>query len=159
MEQHSLLDHLNEHHLLVLHYNYLPRINRMNRSLKEFVSSWNNHPIRTTGHKSPQQLFTAGALLLQHSSLSALAIFESVDTDYGNDPDGPVPVDEEDDNAITIPQTTLLFSDADYSLLQQRIDPNGQTDNYGIDLYEQTLILISTLRHYKVTVCIFKTFQ
>ena len=48
----------------------------------------------------------------------------------------PVHVDEEDDNAITIPQTTLVFNDADYSLLQQRIDPNGQTDNYGIAFYE-----------------------
>ena len=53
-------------------------------------------------------------------------------------------MDEEDDNAITIPQTTLVFSDADYSLLQQKINSNGQTDNYNIDLYEQTLMLIST---------------
>ena len=141
MEQHSLLEHLNEYHLWALHYIYLPRINR---SLKEFVNSWNNHPIRTASHKSPQQLFTAGALLLQHSNLSALDFFENIDNNYGIDPDGPVSVDDTEDDVITIPQTTLKFSEADYSFLQQNIDPNGPTDNYGIDLYEQTLSLIST---------------
>ena len=93
MEQHSILDHLNEHHLWALHYVYLPRINR---SPREFVNSWNNHPIRTVNHKSPQQLFTAGALLLQHSGLTAMDFFETVEDNYGVDPDGPNAVDDED---------------------------------------------------------------
>ena len=57
-------------------------------SLLEFV---NSHPIRTAAHKSPQQLFTAGCLLLQNSQIYALDIFHSVDT-YGTDSDGPVPL-------------------------------------------------------------------
>lgn len=138
LEHHSLLDPLNEHHLWALHYIFIPRINR---SLQEFVNSWNNHPLRTAGHKSPQQLFTAGALLLQNSQIAALDFFDSVDESYGIDPDGPIPVSEE---GIIIPQTTLRFSEGDMQLLQQHVHPCGVSDNYGIDLYEQTLHFISS---------------
>ena len=91
MEHHGILDHLNEYHLWALHYVFIPRINR---ACGEFVNSWNNHSIRTVGHKSPQQLFTAGALL-QHSQLIALDLFDSVDSDDGTDPDGPILAAEE----------------------------------------------------------------
>ena len=72
MEHHGLLDHLNELHLWALQYVYIPRINR---SLEEFTNSWNNHPIRTAQHKSPLQLFVAGAVLLQNSDLEGLDFF------------------------------------------------------------------------------------
>ena len=41
LEEMDLLDPLNNVHLWALHYVYLRRINR---SLDEFVLSWNNHP-------------------------------------------------------------------------------------------------------------------
>ena len=139
LEHHSLLDHLNEHHLWALHYIFVPRINH---SLCEFVNSWNNHSIRTAAHKSPLKLFTAGCLLLQNSGISALDFFHSVDEMYGVDPDGPIPLS---DQSVLVPQTQLKFSDSDIQLLKQRVDPCGITENYGIDLYELTLQFISTL--------------
>ena len=72
LEHHARLDHLNEYNLWALHYIFIPRINR---ALQEFTNSWNNHPLRTAGHKSPQQLFTAGSLLLQNSEIAALDFF------------------------------------------------------------------------------------
>ena len=69
MEQTDLLDPLNEQHLYTLHYVFIPRINR---ALAEFVKALNHHPIRTAHSKSPHQLFTAGAILLQHSNLVAM---------------------------------------------------------------------------------------
>lgn len=142
LEQHGILDHLNEHHLWALHYVFLPRINQ---SLKEFVNSWNSHPIRTANHKSPQQLFIAGALVLQQSGLTAMDFFETIDEDYGIDPDGPTAPDlDEDQNGIIIPQTTLKFSDADTALLHQSVDPLAPSQDFGIDLYEQTVALITT---------------
>ena len=66
LEQIDLLDPLSNLHLWALHYVYLRRINR---SLDEFVLSWNNHPIRSACHKTPQQLYTAGCLLLQTSNI------------------------------------------------------------------------------------------
>ena len=71
LEQHDLLSHLNEHHLWALHYVFIPRINR---GLKDFVNGWNNHPVSTASHKSPQQLFTAGCLLLQKRSNSSFRL-------------------------------------------------------------------------------------
>ena len=86
LEHHGLLDPINELHLWALHYVFIPRINR---SLQEFLNGWNHHPLRTASHKSPQQLFTAGAMLLQNSQIAALDFFHSVDESYGIDPDGP----------------------------------------------------------------------
>ena len=142
MEQNNLLDHLNEIHLWALHYIFIPRINK---ALQEFVRRWNNYPLRTAGHKSPQQLFTAGALLLKNSQLSALDFFHQVDPDYGVDPDGPLPVSDDDVEGVSVPETSLRLSDADMTIIRQNIvDPFGHSDNYGVDLYEQTVAFIST---------------
>ncbi len=139
MEHHGILDHLNEHHLWVLHYVFIPRINK---ALKEFVNSWNNHPIRTAGHKSPQQLFTAGALLLRNSQLAALDFFGSVDDEYGIDPEGPLSSQE---SSVSVPESRLNFSDSDISTLQANVNPFVASENFGIDLYEMALTLISNL--------------
>lgn len=141
MEHHNLLIPLNEYHLWALHYVFLPRISR---SLNEFRNSWNNHPMRTSNHKSPLQLFTAGLLLLQNSQLSAMDFFEDVDETYGIDPQGPISV-ASDTSGIEIPQNTLRFSEQDIYILKQTIDPCAPSDNYGIDLYEHTLQYISNL--------------
>ena len=99
LEQHNLLDPVNERHLYALHYIFLPRINR---SLKGFLMSWNHHRIRTAHHKSPHQLFVAGLLLLRHSNLTALDFFDSVDDSYGVDHDGPEAHDEE--GTVVVPE-------------------------------------------------------
>ena len=89
MEQVDLLDCLNETHLYSLHYNvFIPRINQ---ALALFIGGWNHHSIRTAHRKSPHQLFTTGALLLQHSGLAALDFFENVEEECGIDMEGPIP--------------------------------------------------------------------
>lgn len=89
-------------------------------------------------------MFTAGALLLQNSQLDALDFFENVDADYGIDPDGPVPFGGEE-NGVIVPDTSLRFSDGDLETLHHNIDPCSTSENYGMDLYEQTLQYITTL--------------
>ena len=66
------------------------------------------------------------------------------DNDYGVDSDGPISTDDDDFNRIKTPQTILKFSEADNTLLQQTVDSLAPSDNYGIDLNEQTLPLITT---------------
>ena len=100
--------------------------------------------MRTANHKSPIQLFTAGLLLLQNSNLSAMDFFEDVNESYGIDPQGPVSV-ASDRSGVEIPQNTLHFSERDIYMLKQTVDPCAASDNYGIDLYEQTLEYISNL--------------
>ena len=139
LEHHGILDPLNEHHLWALHYVFVPRINR---ALEEFVNSWNHHSIRTAGHQSPHQLFTAGCLLLQHSQLAALDFFDVADEDYGLDHDGPLPT-ADDGVGIQVPNVSIQFSATDIDNLLRNIDPCGPSDTFGIEIYEQTLNYIS----------------
>lgn len=138
LEQYDLLDPLNNLHLWALHYIYLPRINR---SLSEFIHSWNNHPIRTASHKTPHQLYTAGVLLLRRCNLEALDHACDVDSDYGVDPEDIAMA--QDDGTITVPENPLKFSDVDVHMLKTVVEPLRVSNNYGIDLYEHTLQLIS----------------
>ena len=137
LEQQDLLNPLNDLNLWALHYIFLPRINRC---LVEFIHSWNNHPIRTACHKTPQQLFTAGSLVLQTSNVDAFDYAEAVDSNYGLDPDITVIPNE----AVVVPENPIKFSESDIQALKIAIDPLGVSDNHGIDIYEQTLQLIST---------------
>ena len=133
MENHDLLDPLNEKHLYALHYTFIPRINR---ALSEFRCGWNNHPLRTSHHKSPYQLFTAGALLLQHSGLPALDFSKAVEEEYGIDRDGLIPLP---DGSVVIPEIDIQVGENELLRLQQTIDPLGPSDEYGIDIYSQVL--------------------
>ncbi len=69
LEYQGVLDLLNEYHWFALHYVYILRINR---SLKQFDDSWNNHSLRAEHGHSPHQLFVAGSLSLQRSDAVAL---------------------------------------------------------------------------------------
>ena len=138
LEQLGLLDPLNDLHLWALHFVYLPRINQ---SLNEFILSWNNYPIRSASHKSPQQLYTAGCLLLQNSDTDALDSGEYVDDSYGIDPNF---VSSNSTAAIEVPSNSVKFSESDMRALKLNVNPLGTSDNYGIDFYEHTLQCIST---------------
>ncbi len=138
MEQQDILDPLSHLNLWALQYVYLPRINR---SLTEFIHSWNNHSIRTASHKTPQQLYTADRLLLQNSDMEALDYIEAVDSNYGIGP-GIVATSDE---GVVVPENPIKFSDTDMQALKLAVNPLGVSENFGIDLYEQTLeIIIST---------------
>ena len=139
MEQNDLLHPLEEKDLFALHYIYIPRINR---ALTSFTAGWNNHSIRTAQNKSPYMLFSAGMLLLRHSGLTALDFFENVDLNYGIDDDGPISAIG---SSLSVPQISYEFSDADFALLQQTVDPLAPSHDYGIDLYEQTLLFLDNL--------------
>ena len=141
MESHDLLDPLNEQHLYALRYVFIPRINC---ALSEFIQGWNHHPIRTTHNKSPQQLFTAGGLLLQHSGLAALDFFNTVDATYGIDDDGPIPLDK---SSVVVPEISFHLSREDFTHLQQVVNPVVASEDFGVDLYEQTLQFIRSLPH------------
>ncbi len=125
LEEFGLLDPLNERHLYSLHFVFIPRINK---SLMEFQNAWNHHRIRTAGHKSPYQLFTAGLLLLQHSQLTAFDFFDYVDDLYGVDRDGPEGNDE--DGTVFVPQLNFQLTPENLQRLSVAIDPLSPSSNY-----------------------------
>jgi len=64
-------------------------------------------------------LFTAGALLLQNSQFHHLTSFHQIDSDYGIDHDGPLPATDDDSDAegVSVPETSLRFSDSDMTVI------------------------------------------
>ena len=130
------IDPVNESHLFALHYIYIPRLNK---SLESFMKSWNNHSIQTEHGHSPNQLFTAGALLSQGSTSSELFSNDVVvdERTYGVEEEGLSGVHDESDTVI--PESRVTFSRQHEQSLQRAINPLSDSENYGIELYQQTL--------------------
>ena len=63
-QHNGVLDPVNEKHLFALHYIYLPLINR---TLEQFMETWNSHPIWTCGNMSPRQIWMVGFYRLEFS--------------------------------------------------------------------------------------------
>ena len=144
MEESGLLQRNNSLHKFVLHYIFIPRINK---ALQSFAAAWNHHPMRTERHWSPFQMWTNGVLDMRNHSLVGISdIAESGgDVDdlqwYGYDPFAPTPSDdglstvEVEDVNNDLPTDTL-------TLLRQNIDPLQHSDSFGIDLFQNGLLLL-----------------
>ena len=136
LEDRGLLDPLNDIHIFALHYVYLPRINE---TLRGFVEGWNNHKIRTTGYKTPNQLFVEGSLQLHQSGLTAMDFFDHVDETYGVTNESVV---REDDEGVLVPESDFVLQQDHYEELMSIVRPQTHSDSYGIDLYQATLIFL-----------------
>ena len=120
---------------------------RINEALQSFAAAWNHHPMRTERHWSPFQMWTNGVLDIRNHSLVGISdIAESGgDVDdlewYGYDPFVPTPSDdglstvEVEDVNIDLPIDIL-------TLLRQNIDPLQHSDSFGIDLFQNGLVLL-----------------
>ena len=73
----GLLDLQNPCHVLILHYVFLPRINR---ALELFTVSWNNHGLRTEHGMTPRQLWVAGGM---GYGISGAPLVNVTDDSYG----------------------------------------------------------------------------
>ncbi|KAI5616016.1 hypothetical protein C0J50_10695, partial [Silurus asotus] len=69
LESEGIVDIDNEMHLCVLHYVYLPSINR---DLTAFIRQWNNHGLRTERHQTLMQIFVRGYLEQQGQRTTAM---------------------------------------------------------------------------------------
>lgn len=137
LEYHNLLDPINTTHLFALHYVYIPRINQ---ALEQFIDAWNNHGIRTEHGQTPNQLFTAGSLLLRNRGLIALDFFDTVPDIYGIQSDFASTELERD--GIEVPATELDISDEQIEILENGVHPLEESTEFGVDLYCRTLEII-----------------
>lgn len=78
MELDGILDPLNE---ADIHYIYIPRINK---SIIEFLESWNHHSLSSARHLSPYQLFFDGMHIRERESESSHPS-RSIDIDVTDD--------------------------------------------------------------------------
>ena len=105
------------------------------------MKNWNNHSLRTEHGHSPNQLFTAGILMSQLSTSRELFDTRVNEETYGVEEDGLV----ESENGITIPDIQVVLTTQQKSTLSRTIDPLSESENHGIDLYEQTLDFLRTI--------------
>ena len=91
--------------------------------------------------RSPNQLFTAGSLQLRNSGMAALDFFDSVSENYGIDNGLGVSMDS-DEQGVEIPPTEIDLSSEQVSELESRINPLGESDDFGADHFIQTLHLV-----------------
>lgn len=129
----------NNIYMFCLHYVFLPRINN---SLKEWKSTWNNHKISTEGHLSPIQLYTQGMLQCGYRGMEDS---NNIDlNEYGIDYNGPVSDDNDITVAVDSPRNILNYNQK--LLLQSRINPlEEDTAGYGINVYNKTVQAVTDI--------------
>lgn len=142
MEEHGVLDSLNELHLFCLHYIYLPRIQR---SASEFQNQWNNHGLSTQGGQTPLQLWQRG--IVNNAGLHNPSMNGIYDTGSGFGIDDNITLsDLQTNNNVNVPSINITISDTTMHTLQQTFDPFEDDGNYGIDLF-CNLVQFLEVRH------------
>ena len=135
LEERNLLDPDNETDLFCLHYVFLPRVNA---SLNQFGSSWNNHPLSTENNLSPIQLYTGSSigsnLFLDQSDMLMFGVESDYTSSY-----------QDSDSQVIVPNTHIPLSQQSVHVLQSRINPLQSSSDYGIDLYLQCSSLVFQL--------------
>ena len=131
MEAQEILDPLDDINMFCLHHVFLPRINR---SLQEFVTQMNNHPVSTERNLSPLQLWEQGMLENINSAHSAI---EDPDS-FGIDPE-IVPYIDDDNYQVSVDPPASQMSQEQIAMLP---DPFQSDNNQGINTYLQCLNVI-----------------
>ena len=132
-ERTGILNPVDEIHLAVLHYIYIPRINQ---ALNMFTNGWNSHALSSANNKSPSQIYVKGMLLLKHR-LPALDYYSPIDESlYGTESSEPM-TSYTSSRTVNIPASAL--SELVFTHLQHVIDPLQQDSEHGAHLYQTAL--------------------
>ena len=128
METQNILDSLSELHLFALHYVFLPRIQR---SVRQFRSQWNNHGLSTENSRTPLQLWFRG--IISHIGQDVTGVNGVLE-----------PLDETADGAtasptnlqgISVPDNIFEVTHLTMTEIQQLINPLSEDGNFGINLF------------------------
>jgi len=75
--------------------------------------------------------------------MATVDFFETVEDNYGVEENGLLGVD--DYSGVEVPEVQFELTAEQLANMQQRVNPLRGSDNYGIDLYEETLHFLSNL--------------
>ncbi|XP_018974583.2 uncharacterized protein LOC109105769 [Cyprinus carpio] len=127
LEEEGLLDPSNSLHMFCCHYVFLPRLQA---SLDSFTCGWNNHPLRTEGHRSPNQMWEIGLIQnpVPDPPESENSQDEDSDWDMTRTPDQP-------SIGIVVPPVDYTLTEELNAQLQAVVDPASQSQNFGRDKY------------------------
>ncbi|KAF3842704.1 hypothetical protein F7725_001553 [Dissostichus mawsoni] len=113
--------------LFCCHYVILPRLQD---DLDTFRSGWANHPKRTEGHVTPNQLWELGRI---HHPIPVSDNMEGVDIpqieweNRGFAPDGH--------SSVIVPDTESPLTDGQMAALREAVDPRAASQSFGSDIY------------------------
>lgn len=130
MEEHGVLDSLNELHLFCLHYIYLPQIQR---AAREFQNQWNNHGLSTQGGQTPLQLWQKGIVNNAGIHNPTMNGIWDIDSDLGADNTSLSEL--QTNNAVVVPSINITVGERTMDTLQQTFDPFEEDGNHGIHLF------------------------
>lgn len=138
MEQTGILDIENPIHMFALHLVFQPRINN---SLNVFKDMFNNHGLSTESGWTPNQIWLNG-MLNENNPLSKNGLDDiDADTYYGEDPEGPFPRLNFENNVVIEP-VEISHADELSEYIYRQVDPNMNSSQAGIDVYEKVLSLV-----------------
>ncbi|XP_050958050.1 uncharacterized protein LOC127159193 [Labeo rohita] len=126
LEMDHLLDVSSREDLLTVHLTFLPKLKA---DLEAFVEGWNNHPLRTEGNKTPEQIWHSGMMLRPIDQPENLEDIEEPDIDW----DAAADYGEDVDGVIVVPEFECPLNEQQLVELQVLIEENGDTDT--TDLY------------------------
>ena len=139
MEDSGLLDLNNPLHMFTLQLVFQPRISH---ALHEYSEAFNNHSMRTSNNWSPNQMWMNGMIAEDNPLANGLLDGEPDSLEfYGDDPKGPSPFDDTENNVVVNPVSINNGSSISTMVFQQ-IDPLISSAQMGVDVYMETLSLV-----------------
>ncbi|XP_056457859.1 uncharacterized protein LOC130391656 [Gadus chalcogrammus] len=138
LEEDGLLDLSNIAHLFSCHYAFLPRLQA---SLDIFSSGWDNHPLRTEGNLTPNQLWEMGNI--QHA-MAEPENAEGLYLPYLDWEDSGLP--DELNHGVIVPEMGDVLSDEQMAALRAAINPLGHSQSHGSDIYLATVQYVQHLQ-------------
>uniref|UniRef100_A0A9J7YE88 Integrase catalytic domain-containing protein n=1 Tax=Cyprinus carpio carpio TaxID=630221 RepID=A0A9J7YE88_CYPCA len=134
LEEDGLLDISDEVHLFGVHYIFVPRLRA---DLDTFTGGWNNHPLRTEGGLSPEQLWYMG----HHQDLDEGESLEELQ-DPGIEWESAM-LQGDTNGTVVVPEIVCPLDDEALEELQRTLDPMEHSQSHGRDLYTRYLNIVS----------------
>jgi len=139
MEQCGLLDVENPIHMFSLHLVYLPRINL---ALTDFMEAFNEHRLSTERNWTPNQIWMNG-MMDPENPLTNEELDENLESGemYGVDHQHTSLVSQHSNNIVVTP-ITIFDKEAITKYVYEKIDPNRESSQMGIDVYADVLQIV-----------------
>ncbi|KAG9273585.1 hypothetical protein AMEX_G12756 [Astyanax mexicanus] len=138
LEEDGLLDLSNSLHMFCVHYVFLFRLER---DLQSFTEGWDNHPLRSEGGLSPNQLWIMGHM--QNSSANSEEDLQNLEL-FGTDWESFDGTNDEP-FGVQVPQIENPLSPAVMDTVKSMFNPLAPSESYGRDIYISLVQYIGSL--------------